>query len=484
MRNVILEMIDDKNKYHNELKKIANNRIEISKEEYDNECEAIRSNNNLSEISKTFYLSYIKCKYFIFHIWTFFRVIAYITNNRQSEINRHIFGEDYNTTPILYSDLYGLLLKLPQKEVNSILRYMNLSDITFNRISHALKNKSESEFISNLEAEKNDRSKTLKQLNFYYHLYCINELVLDPKYENKFDLKDLKNIEFDFYYDNNKYQEINQSIKNKLKDLDYFSYLMDECEKGYTNQIEDIIYNDHISPNFLTQFIKRIFTSFFDNIYLLLMRIDLSDEEISCINNSLYNGNPCEEFTKLAIRYSTMEDYKATIETKTSCDNIDIEFAIPGDFFSNKKYTLDSQEEEVLFSIDLTHLEEEKIINKTQALQKFINHIASIGYFHDDYHTKATFLYKITGRKLPNAQLTKIIWKDEKKNYNCLCFLIKYFYNDFIGISKGNLKSGLYNKAQDFFCIQNEIINCSGKAENIQNSKFFKLYSKYIKAYK
>lgn len=87
----------------------------------------------------------------------------------------------------------------------------------------------------------------------------------------------------------------------------------------------------------------------------------------------------------------------------------------------------------------------------------------------------------MTGRKLPNTKPGVITWKDEMKNYNCFCYLVKNFEHDFLCQSKGNTRKGLYEKAQGFFGIIGNIDNPSAKANDIQKTKFNIYYEQFKK---
>lgn len=209
----------------------------------------------------------------------------------------------------------------------------------------------------------------------------------------------------------------------------------------------------------------------------MFKEVYLSDNELYYLQKFLYHSNNyyCNEFVELAKRYISIAELSDKGETKEICNNT--EFVIPDDFFSNKMYITESKEDEWLFSIYLRLTDDNK--KKVQALQTFINTIAENGFIKDNFHTKATFLYRMTGRKLPNSKPGVITWNDEMKNYNCFCYLVKNFEHDFLNQSKGNTRKGLYKKAQGFFGIIGNIENPSAKANDIQKTKFIIYYEQF-----
>ena len=203
--------------------------------------------------------------------------------------------------------------------------------------------------------------------------------------------------------------------------------------------------------------------------------IKLSKEEQECINEVLNRNEDFQDVIKLAERYVNWKKTEEYIE--------EVDFVIPDDFFSDKKYITESKEDEWVFSIYLSPTNDNNK-KKIQALQTFINTIAENGYMKDNFNTKATFLYRMTGRKLPNTKPEVIKWKDEREKYNCLCHLVKNFKYDFLNISEkkkdNRVENYSYKKALRFLGYLGEIDkNPSERAENIKRTMFLRYYEQF-----
>lgn len=472
MENTFISSINDYKKYIDGLKETTEDIEMISFEEYDQEYKKICSNNSLSEVSKTFYLSGIRALYIFTNLaLPFVKITTYIMKNRQSEICVDIFNTEPAINPILYPELYELLIQLRQKEIDNILMKMCLTPNTYNRVCIALKHQSEADFIAALETEKHDLTKVLKQLNVYYFLYNLSRLYEYKDFNNPTDLNLIK-YSTDVVSEkiNNEGLRLISEILSEIKD--FFDFIPDD----YSNDIENILYERNIKPEVLLIYVKKMFAYYYTLSLMIFEDVLLSDDELHYIRKYLYNNKFCNEFVEIAERYANKVKYMDDTRIKKICN--DTEFVIPDDLFSNKAYTADSKEDEWIFFIDLDATDN---IKKVQALQKFINNLAGYGYIENSFHVKATFLYRITGRKLPNTKLEIITWKDEMKNYNCFCYLVKNFEHDFLNRSMGNIKNGLYKKAQSFFGIVDKIDNPSAKANDTQKTKFNTYYEQFKK---
>lgn len=473
MENSFISRINDYKKYIDGLKETAEDIEMMSFEEYDQEYKKICSNNSLSEVSKTFYLSSIRALYILTNLaLPFVKITTYIMNNRRSEICVDIFNTEHAINPILYPELYELLIQLRQKEIDNILMKMCLTPNTYNRVCIALKHQSEADFIAALETEKHDLTKVLKQLNAYYFLHNLSRL---HEYEDLNNPTDLDLIKYSI----NAASEIinNEGLRLSSEFLSGIKDFFDIIPDDYSNDIENILYERNFKPEVLLIFVKKMFAYYYTLIFMVFEDVFLSDDELHYIRKCLYNNKLCNEFVEIAKRFANKVEYMDDTKIKKICN--DTEFVIPDDFFSNKAYTADSKEDEWIFFIDLDATDNN--IKKVQALQKFINNLAGYGYIEDSFHVKATFLYRITGRKLPNTKLEIITWKDEMKNYNCFCYLVKNFEHDFLNRSMGNTKKGLYEKAQRFFGIVDKIDNPSAKANDTQKTKFIDYYEQFKK---
>lgn len=477
MVNYFISKINENKKYIDGLKKIAEDIDLMTIEEYNQEYEEICSNNSLSEVSKEFYLSKLKSEFIGSNLLCpFMKIASYIYNNRRSEFLECIFQQEFNMNPILYSDLYNMLIELPQKEVDNILNHMDLSFNTFNRVYAAIKNNSESDFISAFETEKNDITRVLRQLNFYYLTNSFFTLDLEDEEEYEASITFLKNDRLKVFHDNDDNDRLNNWNHSFFEIIDAYTNFIDNIPDGYTNKIEDIIHKKNINPNICTMFVKRFFVVVFHIAFIEFQKVKISDNEYYYINKCLYSDNFFNDIVKTAERFCSIEDYKFAAETEVIFN--ENEFVIPDDFFSDKKYITESKEDEYIFSIYLSPTNDNNK-KKIQALQTFINTIAENGYIEDNFNTKATFLYRITGRKLPNTKPEVIKWKDEMEKYNCLCYLVKNFEHDFLNQSKGNTRKGLYKKAQGFLGIIGNIENPSAKANDIQKTKFTIYYEQF-----
>lgn len=547
MENYFLSNIKENKKYIDGLKKIAEDIKPMTIEEYNQQYKKICSNNSLSELSKTFYLSRLKHIYFTINIFIpYLRTTLYILRNRMTDFFEDFFTFDYNIIPITFPELYELLIQLPQNERKNILQQMNLSMKTISGVVTAIKNKSKSDFILYMESETNNLYDVCKALNVYKILYSYysylekGKVTTDDEDETDTLIKEFNEFVKEFQADNgesvesiiNKHEHLkkfyqeriaNGSFKDRYKrhkinstleefstiaettnlfpiiiededlstfneSIDYFSnllkpqFIIEEIPIYILNdsEIEDELLEEKIRPDYYLQFTKKLFTLYYTYINILLAPEKLYNIEKFFINNVI-SGKEEEVVVKDIIeftdRYKRIQYlYNDEIKHYSKINNLD--FVIPDDFFYNKMYTTESKVDEWLFSIELRPTDDYNK-KKVQALQTFINTIAEKGYIEDNFNTKATFLYRITGRKLPNTKAEIIRWKDEMKNYNCIWHLLKNFEHDFLNKQNENVKDGLYKKAQGFFGIIGDVGNYSDRAENIKRTIFRRYYEQF-----
>lgn len=471
----IISLLNYNIKYSIEFERLVTKREidSITIEKYNQEYEKICNNNSLSEVSKNIYLSKLKSTYILDnHFIPFVKLAQYIIANKTSDAYKFLIQKDYITSTS-YSQLYKLLIQLPQNEVYNILKHINLSSKIIDKVYSAIINKSKYKFTLTLEKEDYDLTKILRSFKEFYFTKCT--FIISN--EKKIDIEELENIIFKPLND-----DINDAMNRIIYSLLVYQYkqslnLINEFP-NYSNKIENLIYERKINPNIFMDLLEEIFKTCYYNIHLQLKDLEIDEYEIQHMRKILYSD---ESFSKIVESAKKSAEKMNAKETKEKCNDndIDIEFSIPDDFFSNKLYTKGSKENEWIFSIYLSPTTENK--KKIQALQTFINNIAGYGYIEDNFNTKATFLYRMTGRKLPNTKPKIITWKDEMKNYNCFCYLIKNFENDFLNILGRNTEKGLYEKAQIFFGITHKIENPSDKANNTRKAKFIVYYELFKK---
>lgn len=489
--NYLLNRFKEGNKYIDGLNQVIenpfNSSISISQIK-----ENINAEDNLSDRAKKFYLSLFESSIFMIQVgFSFLKLTGYVFKHRCSEILPVIFKSNYTIIPISYPDLYRLLIKLPLNEKEAVLNNMNLSMTILSGALTALENSSEQNFVSILEKEPQDLTNTCKQLQVYNILYSCFSLV-DVSFDlsddiNKYGLHHLLSSLFPYAYDVSSEQERDTLDKN-INKASLNSKYIDELFKIITpdeilfnwerwDEIDNFLCNNKLPLIWISKTLIKTFVNLFTIIKDILQNVGLSDEELNCFDKVLYENEDFEDIITLADRYFERK-HRYEEENKSVTDE-SLEFVIPDDFFYNKMYITESKEDEWLFSIYLSPTDNNK--KKIQALQTFINTIAENGYIEDNFNTKATFLYRITGRKLPNTKPGIITWNDEMKNYNCFCYLVKNFEHDFLCQSIGNTKNGLYKKAQGFLGIIDNIDNPSAKANDIQKTKFIIYYEQFKK---
>lgn len=493
-----LNKIDEKQEYIKGLRDIQLqcNEHELALDYYHQAYKKICENAELSDISKTFFISELKTELFACNVFLpYFKTTSYIILNRITDFATNLFKINLDITPITFPELYRLLSQISQDESKNILRLMNLSMKTMSGAITAIKNKSESDFISYMESETNNLCNVCKALKVYEFLYSFNSLINPTSktsaIENEFETLDKQNTDDNIYsilktgfssfniFADKEYIETNDALVDLVISIfETLEKLVEITPDNYTNDIESVILEKNIYPDCYLRFTKRIFAWYYRIINQTLDSEKLSDIEMQYVNNVLYGHEEVKDIVEFANRYKRIQDiHDDEIEYYSIINNL--EFVIPDDFFYNKMYTTESKEDEWLFSIYLRPTDNNK--KKVQALQTFINTIAENGYIEDNFHTKATFLYRMTGRKLPNTKPGVITWNDEMKNYNCFCYLVKNFEHDFLCQPKGNTRKGLYEKAQGFFGIIGNIENPSAKANDIQKTKFIIYYEQFKK---
>lgn len=466
--NYLKKKIIERKKYNEGLKRIFEESKCFTPEDFSQEYNNICKNEYLSEISKTFYLNRLKAwQLFNEVVNPYFRLITYIMRNRFTEFTEGIFERDYDVLPISYSELYEFLISLPIDEAEYILCKMNISISTMNKLLSAMENEDESGFVYSLESETNDLTRVCKQIRIFEMYYHFTFSQIDNLRDNgKIDLSEAEMASslMDEYING---LEFNNKITDINEEYIFHKKIINIIPEEYTNEIESYI-SQGLSPNYFFDYYKRYFIL----VYIMVtdFPIKLSKEEQECINEVLNRNEDFQDVIKLAERYVNWKKTEEYIE--------EVDFVIPDDFFSDKKYITESKEDEYIFSIYLSPTNDNNK-KKIQALQTFINNIAENGYIEDNFNTKATFLYRITGRKLPNTKPEVIKWKDEMENNNCFCFLVKNFEHDFLNQSKGNTRKGLYKKAQGFLGIIGNIENPSAKANDIQKTKFTIYYEQF-----
>lgn len=489
--NYLLNRFKEGNKYIDGLNQVIenpfNSSISISQIK-----ENINAEDNLSDRAKKFYLSLFESSIFMIQVgFSFLKLTGYVFKHRCSEILPVIFKSNYTIIPISYPDLYRLLIKLPLNEKEAVLNNMNLSMTTLNGALTAIENSSEQNFVSVLEKEPQDLTNICRQLQVYNILYSCFSLI-DVSFDlsddiNKYGLHHLLSSLFPYAYDVSSEQERDTLDKN-INKASLNSKYIDELFKIITpdeilfnwerwDEIDNFLCNNKLPLIWISKTLIKTFVNLFTIIKDILQNVGLSDEELNCFDKVLYENEDFEDIITLADRYFERK-HRYEEENKSVTDE-SLEFVIPDDFFYNKMYITESKEDEWLFSIYLSPTDNNK--KKIQALQTFINTIAENGYIEDNFNTKATFLYRITGRKLPNTKPGIITWNDEMKNYNCFCYLVKNFEHDFLCQSIGNTKNGLYKKAQGFLGIIDNIDNPSAKANDIQKTKFIIYYEQFKK---
>lgn len=490
--NYLLNRIEESNKYIDGLYQVIenpfNSSISISQIK-----ENINAEDNLSDRAKKFYLSLFESSFFMIQVgFSFFKLTGYVFKHRCSEILPVIFKSNYTIIPISYPDLYRLLIKLPLNEKEAVLNNMNLSMTTLSGALTAIENSSEQNFVSILEKEPQDLTNTCRQLQVYNILYSCFSLI-DVSFDlsddiNKYGLHHLLSSLFPYAYDVSSEQERDTLDKN-INKASLNSKYIDELFKIITpdeilfnwerwDEIDNFLCNNKLPLIWISKTLIKTFVNLFTIIKDIFQNVGLSDEELNCFDKVLYENKDFEHIIILADRYFERK-HRFEEENKSVTDE-SLEFVIPDDFFYNKMYTTESKEDEYIFSIYLSPTNDNNK-KKLQALQIFINTIAENGNIEDNFNTKATFLYRMTGRKLPNTKPGVITWKDEMKNYNCFCYLVKNFDHDFLCQPKGNTRKGLYEKAQGFFGIIGNIDNPSAKANDIQKTKFNIYYEQFKK---
>ncbi len=471
--NYLKKKIIERKKYNEGLKRIFEESKRFTPEDFSQEYNNICKNEYLSEISKTFYLNRLKA-FQLFHdvINPYSRLITYIMRNRFTELTEGFFERDYDVLPISYSELYEFLISLPIDEAEYILCKMNISISTMNKLLSAMENEDESGFVYSLESETNDLTRVCKQIRIFEMYYHFTFSQVDNLRDNgKIDISEVEVASslLDEYING---LELNKKITDLNEEYTLHKKINNIIPEEYTNEIESYI-SQGLSPNF--------FFDYFKNNLILINRvitdfpIKLSKEEQECINEVLNSNEDSRHLIQTTESYVNLEKTEEYIE--------EVDFVIPDDFFSDKKYITESKEDEYIFSIYLSPTNDNNK-KKIQALQTFINTIAENGYIEDNFNTKATFLYRITGRKLPNTKPEVIKWKDEMVKYNCLCHLVKNFKYDFLNIlekQKDNrVDNHSYEKALRFLGYLGEIDkNPSERAENIKRTMFLRYYEQF-----
>lgn len=494
--NYWLSKIEERKKYAEGMNSISENSSEEENVTLEQISEAILTNDKLHIRAKLFYISIYKSCFFVDQVFQpFVKLISYMFSYRMSDFFAAIFINQYDIAPISYSHLYKLLIQLPLKEKETILNKMDLSMTTMNGILTAIENRTEADFVSILENEPKDLTNICKQLQVYNILFsfidlfnanieqldisttedmsCFFETLSDEAYRISSEKKEIDMVE----------KMTNQAFLD-IRDVNEYLHIVQEVLTYNENDLvekwdefDKFLRISKNRPNFLIKLLKSLFVYFCFLLDKIFQYVYLSKDELSNLNKILYENKDFEDIIRLADRY--IEGKHRFEEKNNSVTEEILDFQIPNDFFSNKTYTADSKEDEWIFFINLDATDNN--IKKVQALQKFINNLAGYGYIEDSFHVKATFLYRITGRKLPNTENRTILWKDEMEKQNNLLYLIKNFYSDFTGIPKGNLKSGTYKKSEALFGVSyDNIKNCSGRADAAINTKFREFYDQLV----
>lgn len=334
---------------------------------------------------------------------------------------------------------------------STINKYGNLKEFYYKSIANG-------SFIDESECDKNDSVvEEFSELMEKFDLYKIM-----PAGE---DSKRIGNMFKDFF----------TNLLKPLFIIEEIPFFLNETE------IKDELLEKKIRPDYCLYFIKKVFTLYYTYINIMFVPEKLSNLEKFFINNVISDKEEVvvKDIIEFADRYKRIQYlYLHNDEIKHYSKINSLDFVIPNDFFYNKMYTTESKVDEWLFSIELRPTDDNNK-KKVQALQTFINTIAEKGYIEDNFNTKATFLYRITGRKLPNTKAEIIRWKDEMKNYNCIWHLLKNFEHDFLNKQNENVKDGLYKKAQGFFGIIGDVGNYSDRAENIKRTIFRRYYEQF-----
>lgn len=488
--NYLLNRFEESNKYIDGLNQVIenpfNSGISISQIK-----ENINAEDNLSDRAKKFYLSLFESSFFMIQVgFSFFKLTGYVFKHRCSEILPVIFKSNYTIIPISYPDLYRLLIKLPLNEKEAVLNNMNLSMTILSGALTALENSSEQNFVSILEKEPQDLTNTCRQLQVYnilYSCFSLLDVIFDLSDDiNKYGLHHFFSSLFPYAYDVSSEQErgtLDKNINRTSVNMKYINELFniitpDEIINNWErwDEIDNFLCKNKLPLIWLSKTVIKTFVNLLTIIKEIFQNVGLSDEELNCFDKVLYENEDFEDIITLADRYFERK-HRYEEENKSVTDE-SLEFVIPDDFFYNKMYITESKEDEWLFSIYLSPTDDNK--KKIQALQTFINTIAENGYIKDNFNTKATFLYRITGRRLPNTKPGIITWKDERKNYNCICHLLKNFEHDFLNTKKENSEDGLYKKALRFFGYWGEIDkNPSERAEHIKKTRFCRYYEQF-----
>lgn len=278
MENYFLSNIKENDKYIDGLKKIAEDIEPMTIEEYNQQYKKICSNNSLSELSKTFYLSRLKHIYFTINIFIpYLRTTLYILRNRMTDFLEDFFTFDYNIIPITFPELYELLIQLPQNERKNILQQMNLSMKTISGVVTAIKNKSKSDFILYMESETNNLYDVCKALNVYKILYsCYSffekgKVTTDDEDETDTLIKEFNEFVKEFQANNG---ESVESIINKHEHL----------KKFYQERIANGSFKDRYKRHKNNSVLEELSTIAETTD---LFPIIIVDEDLSIINKSI-----------------------------------------------------------------------------------------------------------------------------------------------------------------------------------------------------
>lgn len=164
----------------------------------------------------------------------------------------------------------------------------------------AIKNKSESDFISYMESETNNLCNVCKALKVYEYLYSFNSLINPTSktsaIENEFETLDKQNADNDIYpilktgfssvnifadeEHSNFIPEIGDSMILILKDLEMLAEI---TPNNYTNDIENVIFEKNFYPDCHLRFTKMIFAWYYRIINLILEPNKLYDIEMQSL---------------------------------------------------------------------------------------------------------------------------------------------------------------------------------------------------------
>lgn len=170
----IISLLNYNIKYSIEFERLVTKREidSITIEKYSQEYEKICNNNSLSEVSKNIYFSKLKSTYILDnHFIPFVKLAQYIIANKTSDAYKFLIQKDYITSTS-YSQLYKLLIQLPQDEVYNILKHINLSSKIIDKVYSAIINKSKYKFTLTLEKEDYDLTKILRSFKEFYFTKC------------------------------------------------------------------------------------------------------------------------------------------------------------------------------------------------------------------------------------------------------------------------------------------------------------------------